>query len=63
MMGPNAAPVRQLLVFSSTPDVAADGFVVPLLADELPALAWQPGRSASTASSSCPIPMPYPSRR
>lgn len=36
-------PIRQLLVFSSTPDVAADNFVVPILAEPLDALA---GRAA-----------------
>lgn len=35
------APIRQLLVFSSTPDVAADGFVVPLLTAEIGDLGWK----------------------
>lgn len=33
------SPVEEILVFSSTPDVAADGFVVPLLAAPLDRLA------------------------
>lgn len=35
------APITQLLVFSSTPDVEGDGFVVPVLAAPIEALGWK----------------------
>lgn len=38
------SPIRQILVFSSTPDIAADGFVVPILAEPIDRLAQRAAR-------------------